>query len=231
MNRTEMIYRIIKRKENNLCSLKQILEEELPDFNPYKIDEERMSACLKKYNSIPYNSTITKQAIQEYNSTLPPALVPLPKEMPDEFHKARAKYNSDMLWHWVVKHYGTPEPKPSLPSVEELEDELWKVCSKNHAPSDLIYMKIAQHLHDKYSLKPREWWQDLKEGDKFVWKGQVKTFRNYEIEHKLYIDPFHSMVYCPASECTPYTITADEIIAKYNLSEEEVRVIREGKCT
>ena len=56
-------------------SLTKILEEELPDFQ--RIDEERI---IKIYE----NKGYFLPTIKEYNSTLPPALVPLPKEMPSD---------------------------------------------------------------------------------------------------------------------------------------------------
>ena len=243
-------------------SLTKILEEELPDFQ--RIDEERINAIHERLHDEKIHRLSTMfSTIKEYNSTLPPALKPLPKDMPKEYNSLATPYqvwlqvqqeygtpannlqplpkdmpkyffrqhsanDADDLWEWLLEHYGTPAPKSNLPSVEELARELNRV----YWGSDKGMTSLAQHLHDKYSLHPREWWQDLKEGDKFMWKGQVKTFRSYEIEHKLYIEPFPSMVYCPASDCTPYTPpTASEIIAKHNLSEEEIRAIREGKCT
>ncbi len=250
-------------------SLTKILEEELPDFQ--RIDWERLRDCFEKASN-GYVSSHLHVAVKEYNSTLPPALVPLPKEMPYGFSGLfNETHSAKRVWVWITDHYGTPannlqplpgvmpalwhdaftdllhnrmQPsefyslirntygtpdKPNLPSVEELAKEITVVFNQD---SYDMMRSIAQHLHDKYSLHPREWWQDLKEGDKFMWKGQVKTFSYYEIEHKLYIEPFPSMVYCPASDCTPYTSpTADDIIKKHNLSEEEVRVIREGKCT
>jgi len=136
----------------------------------------------------------------------------------------------------LVKHL--PEPNPDLPSVEELAVIINKAVDdfsqkwQSHEERSLGVSEYAQHLHSKYSLptKQGEWWMKLKKGDKFMWKGQVKTFQSYEIEHKLYIEPFPSMVYCPASDCTPYTTpSAQDIIAKHNLTEEEVRVIMEGK--
>ena len=241
--------------------LKQILEEELPDFS--RIDEERFKRI--------YASKVCDIGlhIKEYNSTLPPALQPLPKEMPKDLTRFAMGHDVDELWdkiiseygtpanklqplpkatpyefvglfneshsprkiwEWLLSHYGTPEPKPNLPSYHDLFKELYQISVKTQ--STILVSTLTKHIIKKYSLHPHQWWQDLKEGDKFMWKGQVKTFRSYEIEHKLYIEPFPSMVYCPASDCTPYTPpTAQDIIAKHNLSEEEVKILREGKCT
>ena len=61
--------------------LKQILEEELPDFQ--RIDWERLRDCFEKASN-GYVSSHLHVAVKEYNSTLPTALVPLPKEMPKD---------------------------------------------------------------------------------------------------------------------------------------------------
>ena len=205
--------------------------EELPDFQ--RIDEERMREVFMKHpNSrhIKYDNSFIVRLIKEYNSTLPTALVPLPKEMPALWHDAftdllHNRMQPSEFYSLIRNTYGTPQ-KQNLPSVEELAKEMLNVWNVN------TFNEVAEYVINKYSLHTREWWQDLKEGDKFMWKGQVKTFRGYEIEHKLYIEPFPSMVYCPASDCTPYTHpTAEDIIAKHNLTEEEVKAIREGKCT
>ena len=222
-------------------SLTKILEEELPDFQ--RIDEERFKRI--------YASKVCDIGlhIQEYNSTLPPALVPLLKEMPKDFFRVHSGNDADDLWDWVVKHYGTPEPKPeyirgkdkvlddfcdsfeqqeapakpNLPSVEELARELNRV----YWGSDKGMTSLAQNLHEKYSLPTREWWQDC---EKFMYKG--RAYKKYS--HEVFPDgrtvlhselAGHDLIYC-----TPYTPpSAQDIIAKHNLSEEEVKVLREGK--
>lgn len=204
----ELIEKITSRCLGKIAKehIKQILSEELPDFQ--RIDEERFLRIYRR------NYTINiDDAIKEYNSTLPPALKPLPKEMPEWFapHMTRAE-----LWDQVVSYYGTPEPKPSLPTVEELAKEMLNVWNVN------TFNEVAEYVINKYSLHAREWWQDLKEGDKFMFEGKVRRFQRFVLESR--------DRYCGLSDCTPYTPpTASEIIAKHNLSEEEVKAIREGK--
>lgn len=220
----ELIEKIIRRLSydsvtpHDTVRIKQILSEELPDFQ--RIDEERFLRIYRR------NYTINiDDAIKEYNSTLPPALKPLPKEMPEWFapHMTRAE-----LWDQVVSYYGTPEPKPSLPTVEELGKEIASVRVDLIDEHKLSH-KIAKKLHDKYSLHPHEWWQDC---EKFMYKGRALKKYSHEVfpdgRTFLYSElSRHELIYC-----TPYTTpTAQEIIAKHNLSEEEVRAIREGKCT
>ena len=287
----ELIEMIIRRFQVDYDQigkkLRKILEEELPDFQ--RIDEERINAIHERLHDEKIHRLSTMfSTIQEYNSTLPqehkckycdamtsqpdeqcylaPALVPLPKDMPDWFKRffhdsgtemancwmylknsyGTPEYNLHPLpkempnefdktirawalndikklkevWDWIVCHYGTPEPKPNLPNVEELD----KIIGNITVPlteRETLSKKIAQQLHDKYSLHPREWWQDLKKGERFKHEGEVKIFTGIRLQTD-------SRSFSPDS-CTPYTTpTADDIIKKHNLSEEEVRVIREG---
>ena len=195
-------------------SLTKILEEELPDFQ--RIDWIRLRDCFEKVSD-GYISSHLFAAVKEYNSTLPPALKPLPKEMPEWFapHMTRAE-----LWDEVVNNYGTPEQKPSLPTVEELGNEMFAEWNKHYD-----FGTLAQKLHDKYSLHPREWWQDLKEGDIVKHCGVKFTVKRIGTCVITENGPFILV-----ENCTPYTHpTADDIIKKHNLTEEEVKAIREGK--
>lgn len=236
MNRTEIIEKIIERFKCEpyevppLSILKKILEEELPDFQ--RIDEHRIGKILNNIvgSSIYYDQllqkSVTLEAVRIYNSTLskapaqPPALKPLPKEMPEWFHGGHNFYK---LWNLVCHNYGTPEPKPSLPTVEELAKEMLNVWNVN------TFNEVAEYVIDKYSLHTREWWKDC---EKFMYKG--RSYKKYS--HEVFPDgrtvlhselAGHDLIYC-----TPYTPpSAQDIIAKHNLSEDEVRAIREGKCT
>lgn len=192
------------------------MRENLPDRCPYKIDEER----FKEIWTMDLLGSI-EDAIQEYNSTLPEGLKPLPKEMPDEF-EAETKYNHcDDLWDWVYKHYGTPESnlKP-LPSVEELSEEIWIKSNVKYS----ICKPLAQHLHSKYGTQPREWWKELNEGDLVRFQGMKFTVQKVATCVVTENGP-----YLLVENCTPYTEpTAEEIIAKHNLTEEEVKIIKES---
>ncbi len=237
MNRTELINRIIERlyDKSDHADLTKILEEELPDFQ--RIDEHRIGKILNNIvgSSIYYDQllrkSVTLEAVRIYNSTLskapaqPPALVPLPKEKPKDFFRVHSGNDADDLWDWVVKHYGTPEPKPELPTVEELAKEMLNVWNVN------TFNEVAEYVIDKYSLHPREWWQDLKEGDKFMYAGQVYEYYGYEVNIRGEVTLWGKSTWkFRLSGCTPYTPpSAQDIIAKHNLSDEEVRAIREGK--
>jgi hypothetical protein len=218
----QIIDRIIERwKSTDINSMDKILTEELPDFNPMRIDEERMTNIYKKTGGQKFKISYTQDAVKEYNSTLPSPLVPLPKEMPKEFYDVAKMHSSHGTWQWLLEHYGTPSKEP-LPSVEELERELKTLPIKE---IDEI-KQIAQHLHSKYSLHPKqEWWK----GDIKGMKVRLKTGEAKELDGNLYARTGVG-TFVNITALTPYTPpTAQDIIAKHNLTEEEVRVIREGK--
>jgi len=134
----------------------------------------------------------------------------------------------------LVKHL--PEPNPDLPSVEELAVIINKAVDdfsqkwQSHEERSLGVSEYAQHLHSKYSLHPKqkEWWMRLKKGDKFLYDGFEETVVNIDITSPVIHTQKGGWVL--VKDCTPYTPpTAQDIIAKHNLTEEEVRVIREGK--
>jgi hypothetical protein len=284
----QIIDRIIERwKSTDINSMDKILTEELPDFNPNRIDEERFKE-LWGNKSLGYNGSMVQQVIQEYNSTLPSPLVPLPKEMPEGFMRGYDNIEQTSWWYWVRSTYGTPSPKPSLPSVEELTGEVVAIYGATHTNSihDTL-VRIAQNIHSKYSLPPKQEDVDklkeelenerirhaacgtaalgyftgchekylsaslqdvinlrlkyegllnkqeeekvfpfnLKEGDKFKWEKEVQKFKKF----RTYLVDEDGITYL-ATTCTPYTTpSAQDIIKKHNLTEEEVRVLREGK--
>lgn len=233
----ELIEKICKRRVAEDTHLGQILEEELPDFQ--RIDEERMGKILNNIvgSSIYYDQllqkSVTLEAVRIYNSTLRKApaqphaankLQPLPKEVPDWFLKHRMLHTErQVIWDEIASTYGTPA-KPNLPTVEELMDEMLVVYKRYG--NDL--RSVVEHLHDKYSLHPREekgFPFNLKEGDQVRCQGV-----QYTVDHIDFCIVSKYGILLPIQDCTPY-VSAQEIIAKHNLSEEEVRAIREGKCT
>ena len=66
--------------EHNKRLYNLILQElsELPDFNPYKIDWERLRDCFLTASD-GYISSHLHVAVKIYNSTIPEPLKPLPK--------------------------------------------------------------------------------------------------------------------------------------------------------
>jgi len=149
-----------------------IQKNNLPDFQ--RIDEERMGKILNNIvgSSIYYDQllqkSVTLEAVRIYNSTLskapaqPPALKPLPKEMPALWHDAftdllHNRMQPSEFYSLIRKTYGTAEPKQPLPSVEELTGEVVAIYGATHTNSihDTL-VRIAQNIHSKYSLHPKQ---------------------------------------------------------------------------
>jgi len=200
----ETVDRILNRF--HLCGdhIETILQEELPDFNPYRIDEERFKAIYNNSNN-EYDESYCHYTIEEYNSTLPPALQSLPKEMPEGFMSIANQWNdlkTDTclfeVWDWVQSNYGTPQ-KQELPSVEELESEI----SRLRAIDLYTSKQIAQHILNKYALhsQEKEWWMKLKKGDKFRYYGKLME---YSGEYVSYLIDKNNNCHL-ISDCTPYT--------------------------
>ena len=164
----ELIDRICKRSITEGMTIRELLTEELPDFNPYRIDEERMIELCNKAK-VGYYSSWFGDLIQQYNSTAPEPLKPLPKEIPEGFEIFRGEY---VLWKQIIKHFGTPS-KPSLPSVEELKNELFY----NTGLTSEMRNSVARYLHSKYALhsQDQEWWMKLKKGDRFIFTNKITS--------------------------------------------------------
>lgn len=199
--------------------IEESLKKNLPDFS--RIDEERIFDL--------YRTLSFKDTIKEYNSALPTALVPLPKEMPKDLTRFAMGHDVYEVWDKIISEYGTPEPKPSLPTVEELAKEMLNVWNVN------TFNEVAEYVINKYSLHAREWWQDaIPHSTQFKYNDTVYTFSEYSYESSTQKTWIHNTGggKILSSHCTHYTApTADDIIKKHNLSEKEVKILREGKCT
>lgn len=185
-----------------------------PTLNPMKIDEERLVRAWKTTPSI-------KEAIKYYNSTCKDhqVLQPLPKDKPDWFEWSldTSKYD---LWDELVKTYGTPTKK-ELVSVLELHNDIRNKYGLNPTIS-----QVVKHFHDTYSLNPpkREWWMDLKEGDKFIGSdGRVCTFNGNHIVESSNNGNYY------LNRCTPYIEPSihDKFMA--SLSDEQKKMYEEMK--
>jgi len=266
-----------------------IQKNNLPDFNPMRIDEERMGRLYYDKFGHNWTNSVTKELVEKYNSTLPSPLLPLPKDFPIGFRDIMNNFLNmekavfiQEVWNWLQSKYGTPSKEP-LPSVEELEKELSKLWGKD---IEMIQKGVDKYLHSKYSFttkqedigKLKEELEDerirhaacgtaalgyftgchekylsaslqdvinlrlkyegllnkqkeekvfpfnLKEGDKFKWEKEVQKFKKF----RTYLVDEDGITYL-ATTCTPYTTpSAQDIISKHNLTDEEVRVIREG---
>ena len=176
----------------------------LSTLNPNKIDEERMATCFEEvFTKDIYAKSNFKTIVDKYNSTCKDhqVLQPLPDEMPDEFKLNYSLMTAPYTWNWLVKTYSSPTKK-ELVSVDELEKEFLSIVRSLPLVGGAFHISLlAQHIIDTYSLNPpkREWWMDLKEGEKFKdGKGGVFIF-----DGMFYIgsDGVYSH---PANKSTPY---------------------------
>jgi hypothetical protein len=171
-----------------------------PTLNPMKIDEERMRECFEQvFTKDIYLKSHFKTIVDKYNSTCKDhqVLQPLPSEMPLDFKKIDYKENPIQVWRWIVSRFGTPTKK-ELVSVEKLDEE---ICALHRVIMPATSKLIAQHIIDTYSLNPpkREWWMDLKEGDKFIGSdGRVCTFNGNHIVESSNNGNYY------LNRCTPY---------------------------
>lgn len=172
----ELIDRIVEREEHEHFTLKQILEEELPDFQ--RIDEERFKRI--------YASKVCDIGlhIKEYNSTLPPALKPLPKEMPKDLTRFAMGHDVYEVWDKIISEYGTPEPKPSLPTVEELAKEMpqeFEAESKYNHCDDLWDWVIKPYG----TLAPKPNIPSVEELAKEIASVRVDLVDEHKLSHKI----------------------------------------------
>jgi len=175
-----------------------------PTLNPMKIDEERMKKMFLERYSFNWDNTQVKEMTKQYNSTLKDhqVLQPLPENPPDWFNKMfnwASPEDSRKIWSEIINHYGTPTKK-ELVSVEELEKELFQIYG-NHKLACSVTFSMAKHIIDTYSFNPpkREWWMDLKEGDKFIGSdGRVCTFNGNHIVESSNNGNYY------LNRCTPY---------------------------
>jgi len=181
------------------------LELPTPSLNPMKIDEEMMATCFEEvFTKDIYAKSNFKTIVDKYNSTLEDhqVLQPLPENPPDWFNKMfnwASSEDSRKIWSEIINHYGTPTKK-ELVSVEELEKELFQIYG-NHKLACSVTFSMAKHIIDTYSLNPpkREWWMDLKEGDKFIGSdGRVCTFNGNHIVESSNNGNYY------LNRCTPY---------------------------
>ncbi len=207
--------------------------EELSILNLMKIDEERFKSIYNSLPSLGFEASFAQDTVKEYNSTLEDhqVLQPLPDEMPNWFRHKLSTYSNERvesIWNELIKHYGTPTKK-ELVSVDELEKEFLSIVRSLPLVGGAFHISLlAQHIIDTYSLNPtkREWWMDLKEGEKFKdGKGGVFIF-----DGMFYIgsDGVYSH---PANKSTPYIEPTifDKFMA--SLSDEQKKMYEEMKET
>lgn len=133
-------------------------------------------------------------------------LQPLPDEIPPEIHVFTGSPGiSADVWRWMKNKFGIPSN-----NLQPLPEKMpaWV----NSAIIDVIrgvitptafYMVLCQH----FGVKPREWWKELKNGDKFMFHGFIKTFNgkyaHIEGNYYLYSNETNT-IGLAVEHCSPY---------------------------
>jgi hypothetical protein len=180
-------------------------------LQPLPSVDELKEEVYKLTNSLSHTEceVISKHFYSKY-STPKSELQPLPSEMPKEFRNILQDYytlktstREHDVWQEFRNHYGTPTKK-ELVSDQDLSDEIYDLAWHELTPKECD--KLAEYLVRKYSLNPpkREWWMDLKEGDKFMCSLShegVETLHHIETEPRFYISEDTCFT---LNHCTPY---------------------------
>jgi len=166
-----------------------------------------------------------QELIENIEKHIPEGLKPLPsvEELEKELKELTSTTTSKIIAQHLHSKYGTPTPNPSLPSVEELRMDILNTWGK---PDVTSINELAQYIANKYALHPREWWKDC---ERFVYGSQSLYLTGYKVmkNGEIYLHSGYQKF--PLSQCTPYTApTADDIIKKHNLTEEEINIIKQS---
>ncbi len=130
------------------------------------------------------------------------------------------------------------EVKQEQPALQPLPEQMpeWFASYFNGRGNDAV----SCYIHCKYTFgtQPREWWMDLKKGDKFMYgdgiDGEIRTFNGHysciEDNYFLYSMEEGDSIGIGVGNCTPYTDPEAEFIA--TLTPEQLAMykhVKEGK--
>lgn len=158
-------------------------------------------------------------AIKDYNSRLRDGQVETPEPKQEEVKEQTKNPSSKYypLFKYFLDEYlvmlhetdcqeiekllnSQPALQP-LPSADKLGYEIYNKSSLIDDLEHCIF--LAEYIISKYGTQPREWWMDLKKGDKFMCDNGVdhdeKTFRGV-----IYLAAEQPEI-CDLSKCSPYT--------------------------
>lgn len=137
-----------------------------------------------------------------------------------KFIDVNTEYNSRLRDGQVEE---MPEQKPALqPLPEEVPEWFMHTSSKG------IRTSIWNQLRYYYGTQPREWWRDLKEGDKFLWNnGEYLELKVFDGE--IYLKDKEEHIFY-VSKCSPYTDPAQSFRDKLSPEMQvEFDKLMEGK--
>ena len=100
---------------------------------------------------------------------------------------------------------------PMKPALQPLPEEM-PLAIRMLIGSEAIALDVWKWVIQHFGTPPREWWRDLKKGDKFVYDngvdGKVRTFRGI-----IYLAAKEPEI-CDLSRCSPYTDPAQSFRSK-----------------
>lgn len=177
-----------------------------------------------------YNSRLLGDEKKEVKQEQP-ALQPLPEEIPklllndldpyrfwDESENCFNYHFSDIkkLYNLFRKHFGTPSNNLQ-PLPEQMPE--WFASYFNGRGNDAV----SCYIHCKYTFgtQPREWWKDLKKGDKFMYLKNT-----YELDAILLRSEEDYSFYI--EDCSPYTDPEAQL--RKTLNPEQIKLLDEMKA-
>ena len=232
---------------NKLEQIKVLVEEALKDFQQLpaldyhknlkqiltdlakrsaEIDYGDWSACaLKNWNTVEimkeYNTRLLGDVKEEVKQEQP-ALQLLPKQMPEWFITYFNDRGNDAAtcWSHIVLRFGTQSN--NLQPLPENRPE-WFMTALTNPLTDRqkLWNKIIQY----FGTQPREWWRDLKKGDKFMYGKEIRVFLGYIA----IVDEHHRSF--NVNDCSPYISPEEELIKTFSPEQKKLwEMMKEGKA-
>ena len=225
---------------NKLKQIEALVEEAIEKLRMVGgINPDQRPYCMKILTDLAKKSA-------EIGDVDQPALQPLPEEIPklllndlDPYrfwHESENCFNyhfSDIkkLYNLFRKHFGTPsnnlQPLPEKMPEWFMDQFLQQSALEN-------WNKVRQH----FGTQPREWWMDLKKGDKFIYDytpfnyKEIREFSEllYVEESKNYLIIDSKDVFFRIQFCSPCTDPEAEFIATLTLEQLAMyKHVKEGK--
>lgn len=128
----------------------------------------------------------------------------------------------------AIHQYNSTLPEPLQPLPSEMPSEFSKKINELQHGFPVPLTEIWEWVVNTYGTPKREWWEYAAH---FVYAQKKYPLQGYEVlsdgSITLYGD---NMFKFPLSQCTPLepVMTADDVIKAHNLSDAEVKAIREG---
>lgn len=161
-------------------------------------------------------SADVKIEVRKILTTLARKCAEINEEDFDYYSRKILYYNSRLRDGQVETPEQKQEEKPALQPLPEALPDFMLHYNRSELSSLQLWEKIRQH----FGTQPREWWMDLKKGDKFVFNNgairEVKTFNGIidKSSIKVYLGNEESEVRFVIDYCSPYTDPAQSFRSK-----------------